>query len=53
MAGINQNLKKLDISKNADLTLKSYQMLSRVIIDKKIKLTHLNLDGNEIGDQGC
>ena len=47
------NLKKLDISLNPSLTNKSYQSLIAKLIEMKTKLTHLSLDGNEVGDFVC
>jgi Leucine Rich repeat len=46
-------LKKLDISKNPNLTIKSYRCLFKHFIDVKANLTHLNFEGNEIGDETC
>jgi hypothetical protein len=43
-------LKKLDISRNSDLTLKSYKTLFKHFVDTKAKISHINLEGNEIGD---
>lgn len=47
------HLKKLDISKNPELTMKSYQNVFKHLLDYRIKLTHMSFDGNEIGDEVC
>jgi hypothetical protein len=44
-------LKKLDISKNPQLSAKSYKELSTTLIRVKSKITHLNFEGNEFGDE--
>jgi Ran GTPase-activating protein (RanGAP) involved in mRNA processing and transport len=46
-------LKKLDISNNPQITIKGYRIMMKFMLERKIKLTHLSLDGNEIGDQVC
>lgn len=43
-------MKKLDISKNPSLTIKSYKALFKHFVDTRAKITHLNFEGNEIGD---
>jgi Leucine-rich repeat (LRR) protein len=44
------NLKKLDISKNPLLSVKSYKDLCITLLRVKSKLTHLNCEGNNFGD---
>lgn len=44
------NLKKLDISKNPSLTIRSYRILWNTLIEMRSRLTHLNLEDNHIGD---
>ncbi len=46
-------LKKLDISRNPTLTIKSYSALFKHFKQIRSKLTHLNLENNEIGDEVC
>lgn len=50
---IHDKLKKLDLSKNPSLSIKSYRFLCGTLMDVRARLTHLNLDGNHIGDQTC
>lgn len=38
------------MSENPGLTVKSYKLLSDVVIDGYIKLTHINFEGNSMGD---
>lgn len=44
------HLKKLDISKNPSLTIKSYRILWNTLLEMRSRLTHLNLEDNLIGD---
>ena len=44
-------LKKLDISRNPTLTIKSYKALFKHFMDTRAKITHVNMEGNEIGDE--
>jgi Ran GTPase-activating protein (RanGAP) involved in mRNA processing and transport len=44
---------KLDISKNQNLSLKSYKDLTTHLIKVKSKISHLNFEGNEFGDEVC
>jgi hypothetical protein len=44
------HLKKLDLSKNPELTIKSYTFMFRHLLDLKVKMTHMSFDGNEFGD---
>jgi Ran GTPase-activating protein (RanGAP) involved in mRNA processing and transport len=48
-----QKLKKLDISYNPNLSLKSYLLLGQILTGLGVQLTSLNIEGNEIGDQAC
>ena len=43
-------MKKLDISKNPQLSAKSYKELTATLIKVKSKISHLNFEGNEFGD---
>ncbi len=43
-------LKRLDLSMNPALTLKSYKKIEEVLIEKKVALTHINMEGNGFGD---
>jgi hypothetical protein len=45
------NLRKLDLSKNPNLGYKSYKELTTTLIRIKSKITHLNFEGNEFGDE--
>jgi Ran GTPase-activating protein (RanGAP) involved in mRNA processing and transport len=44
---------KLDISNNPFLTIKSYKDLTTHLIESKSKISHLNFEGNEFGDEIC
>ena len=46
-------IKKLDISHNPGLTIKSYKMLYSKLSTILPELSHLILEGNEIGDESC
>lgn len=46
-------LKKLDISRNPLLTIKSYRALFKHFKQIRTRLTHLNLENNKIGDEIC
>ena len=43
-------IERLDLSHNPALTAKSYQLLSEMVLDHYIKLTHINMEGNGMGD---
>lgn len=45
------SLKQLDISYNPNLTNKSYEALANIILDKRCDLTHLDVEGNQMGDK--
>lgn len=53
LANIPQSLRKLDLSNNPSLSHKSYQDLGTVLKKQNIRLTHINLDGNLVGDTVC
>jgi hypothetical protein len=46
-------VKKFDLSRNPGLTIKSYQLMLDVLVKKKFPVTHLVMEGNECGDEGC
>lgn len=46
-------LKKLDVSRNPGLSISSYQILGRQILDKYLPIVLLNFEGNEMGDESC
>lgn len=47
------NLMRLDISQNPNLSMKSYKMLTAHLMKVKSKISHLNFEGNEFGDEIC
>lgn len=49
-----QNLQRLDISNNPNLTIKSYKSIGDILQEsKKQKLSYLNFEGNQMGDEAC
>jgi hypothetical protein len=44
------HLKKLDISKNPSLSIRSYRILWNTLMEMHCRLTHINLEDNQIGD---
>ncbi len=46
-------VRKLDISKNPQLSSKSYQLLSDTLLKQKMTISHLSFEGNDMGDESC
>ncbi len=48
-----ESLRRIDISYNPNITIKSYRHLCQTLLEMRLRITHLSLDSNIIGDQVC
>jgi hypothetical protein len=47
------SVRKFNLSRNPGLTVKSYNLMLDILVKKKFPLTHLIMEGNKCGDEGC
>ena len=53
LKNIPPTVKKFDISRNTNLTVKSYELMEELLVKRKFPVNQLIMEGNEFGDEGC